>query len=153
MVPIPHPLRMGIKFSNPWTTLTIKFPPPWDGKGVKCPRYARWGGGGMLKLRFDRYITRKSYFIFSSRTLFTWRAASLSNQFCPPKFPGFSTRRLLFNAISVASVDSLKPSFTLKWYDLIFTRRRVIFQHAEVFCQRSFILCGSINLKCQLKKT
>ena len=31
--------------------------PPQDGKGVKCPGYA-WGGGGggMLKLRFDRYI-------------------------------------------------------------------------------------------------
>ena len=36
--------------------------------------------------------------------------------------------------------------------DLLFTRRRVKFQHAEVFCQRSFILSGSINLKCQLKK-
>ena len=45
---------MGIKFPTPWKTLIIKFPPPRDGKGVKCPRYAR--GGGMLKLRFDRYI-------------------------------------------------------------------------------------------------
>ena len=43
-----------------------------------------------------------------------WRAASLSNQFCPPKFSGFSTINLLFNAISVAAVDSLEPSFTLK---------------------------------------
>ena len=82
-----------------------------------------------------------------------WRAASLSNQlqFCPPKFSGFSTINLLFNAISVAAVDNLKPSFTLN-DDLLFTRRRVIFQHAEVFCQRSFILSGSINLKCQSKK-
>ena len=31
----------------------IKFPPPRDGKGVKWPG----GGGGMSKLRFDRYIT------------------------------------------------------------------------------------------------
>ena len=45
---------MGIKFPTPWKTLMIKFPPPRDGKGVKCPGYAR--GGGMLKLRFDRYI-------------------------------------------------------------------------------------------------
>ena len=45
---------MGIKFPTPWETLIIKFPPPRDGKGVKCPGYAR--GGGMLKLRFDRYI-------------------------------------------------------------------------------------------------
>ena len=47
-----------------------------------------------------------------------WRAASLSNQlqFCPPKFSGFSTINLLFNAISVAADDSLKPSFTLKWW-------------------------------------
>ena len=44
----------------PWKTLIIKFPPPRDGKSVKCPGYA-WGGGGgggMLKLRFDRYIIR-----------------------------------------------------------------------------------------------
>ena len=46
---------MGIKFPTPWKTLIIKFTPPRDGKGVKCPGYAR---GGMLKLRFDRYITR-----------------------------------------------------------------------------------------------
>ena len=45
---------MGIKFHTPWKTLIIKFPPPWDGKGVKCPSYAPGGGGrGMLKLRFD----------------------------------------------------------------------------------------------------
>ena len=53
---------MGIKFPTPWKTLIIKFPPPRDGKGVKCPGYA-WGGG-MLKLRFDRYITT---FTFNSR--------------------------------------------------------------------------------------
>ena len=40
---IPHPLCMGIKISHPR-----------KGKGVKCPGYAR---GGLLKLRFDRYIT------------------------------------------------------------------------------------------------
>ena len=37
----------------------IKFPPSWDGKGVKCPGYAGGGGGeadGILKLGFDRYI-------------------------------------------------------------------------------------------------
>ena len=75
MVQIPHPLRMGIKFSSPWKTLIIKFSPPWDGKGVKSPRYAR--GVGMLKLRFDRYITRKSYLIFSSRTLFNYHNSSV----------------------------------------------------------------------------
>ena len=36
----------------------IKFPRPRDGKGVKCPGYAR--GGRMLKLRFDRYISALS---------------------------------------------------------------------------------------------
>ena len=36
---------MGIKFHTPWKTLIIKFPPPWDGKGVKCPSYAPGGGG------------------------------------------------------------------------------------------------------------
>ena len=46
---------MGIKFPTPWKTLIIKFPPPRDGKDVKCPGYAR--EGGMLKLRFDRYIS------------------------------------------------------------------------------------------------
>ena len=44
---------MEIKFPTPWKTLIIKFPPPRDSPcqmpGV-CP-------GGMLKLRFDRYIT------------------------------------------------------------------------------------------------
>ena len=45
--------RIEIKFPTPWKTLIIKFPPPRDGKGVKCPGFAR---GGMLKLRFDRYI-------------------------------------------------------------------------------------------------
>ena len=34
---------MGIKFPTPWNTLIIKFPPPRDGKSVKCPGYA--GGG------------------------------------------------------------------------------------------------------------
>ena len=48
---------MGIKFPTPLKTLIIKFPSPWDGKGVKCPGYAR---GGMLKLRFDRYINLMS---------------------------------------------------------------------------------------------
>ena len=52
---------MGIKFPTPWKTLIIKFPPPRDGKGVKCPEYALGaGGGGMLKLRFDRYIRKAS---------------------------------------------------------------------------------------------
>ena len=44
---------MGIKFPTPWKTLIIKFPSPRDGKGVKCPGYAR---GVMLKLRFDRSL-------------------------------------------------------------------------------------------------
>ena len=35
---------MGIKFPTPWKTLIIKFPPPRDSKGVKCPGYARGGG-------------------------------------------------------------------------------------------------------------
>ena len=35
---------MGIKFPTPWNTLIIKFPPPRDGKSVKCPGYARGGG-------------------------------------------------------------------------------------------------------------
>ena len=37
----------------PGKTKLIKFPPSRAGKDVKCPGYAR---GGMLKLRFDRYI-------------------------------------------------------------------------------------------------
>ena len=53
MVQIPHPLHMGIKFPIPWKTLIIKFPPPQDGKCVMP------GGGGMLKLRFDRYLNIK----------------------------------------------------------------------------------------------
>ena len=34
---------MGIEFPTPEKTLIIKFPPPRDGKGVKCPGYARGG--------------------------------------------------------------------------------------------------------------
>ena len=41
---IPRPLCMG-----------IKFPTPGKVKAVKCPGYAR---GGMLKLRFQWYITK-----------------------------------------------------------------------------------------------
>ena len=41
----------------------IKFPPPRDGKGVKCPGYA-WGGG-MLKLRFDRYIMEPQHLVLT----------------------------------------------------------------------------------------
>ena len=48
------------KFPTSWKTLIIKFPPPRDGKGVKCPGFAR--GGGMLKLRFDRYIIKSFVF-------------------------------------------------------------------------------------------
>ena len=39
----------------PRKTKLIKSPPSRAGKDVKCPGYAR-GGGGMLKLRFDWYI-------------------------------------------------------------------------------------------------
>ena len=42
---IPHPLRVGIKFPTHWKILIIKFPPPRDCKGVKCPGYARGGEG------------------------------------------------------------------------------------------------------------
>ena len=45
---IPHLLCMGIKFPTLWKTLIIKFPLPCD-RGMP--------GGGMLKLRIDRYIT------------------------------------------------------------------------------------------------
>ena len=49
---IPRPLCMG-----------IKFPIPGKVKTVKCPGYAR---GGMLKLRFDRYISRRNVAICTS---------------------------------------------------------------------------------------
>ena len=45
-VQIPHPWQTGIKFPTPWKTLIIKFPPPRDCKGVKCPGCARGRGGG-----------------------------------------------------------------------------------------------------------
>ena len=48
--------RVQSKLPTPWKTLIIQFPPPREGKGVKCPGNAQ-GGGGMLKLRFDRYIS------------------------------------------------------------------------------------------------
>ena len=36
---------------------TFKFPPPQARCTVKCPGYAWGGGGGMLKLQFNRYIS------------------------------------------------------------------------------------------------
>ena len=33
--------RLRFKFPTPWRTLIIKFPPPRDDKGVKCPEYAQ----------------------------------------------------------------------------------------------------------------
>ena len=37
--------------------LEYEFSTTWEGKGVKYPGFAReGGGGGVLKLRFDRYI-------------------------------------------------------------------------------------------------
>ena len=38
---------------SPKDYMSIKFPPPWEGKAVKC----RSMPGEMLKLRFDRHIT------------------------------------------------------------------------------------------------
>ena len=35
--------RLRFKFPTPWKTLIIKFPPPRDGKSVKCLGYARGG--------------------------------------------------------------------------------------------------------------
>ena len=55
-VQIPHLLCMGIKFPTLWKTLIIKFPPPRDGK-LKVSSARGMPGGGMLKLRIDRYIT------------------------------------------------------------------------------------------------
>ena len=49
------PLTHGDQIPHPLKTLIIKFPPPRDGKGAKCLGYA-WWGGGLLKLRFGRYI-------------------------------------------------------------------------------------------------
>ena len=38
--------RLWFKFPTAWKTLIFKFPPPQDGKGVKCPECAGRGGGG-----------------------------------------------------------------------------------------------------------
>ena len=46
-VQIPHPSA---------SKATFKSPTPWARCTVKCLGYA-WGGGGMLKLPFDRYIS------------------------------------------------------------------------------------------------
>ena len=40
----PTPNAWESNFPTPWKTLIIKFPPPRDGKDVKCPGYARGGG-------------------------------------------------------------------------------------------------------------
>ena len=48
---------MGIKFPTPWKTPIIKFPPPRDGKGVKCPGYARGGGHVEASIWPIHYLT------------------------------------------------------------------------------------------------
>ena len=64
----PTPNAWGSNSPPPWKTLIIKFPPPRDGKGVKCPGEWGGGGGGVLKLRFDRYI----FFIYINCLEFTF---------------------------------------------------------------------------------
>ena len=41
---------------RPGKTMFIKFPPSQAAGDSKCPGYARGGGGGIFKLRFDWYI-------------------------------------------------------------------------------------------------
>ena len=46
-----HKIEAMVQIPSPLEGSDIKFPPPQDSKGVKCPEYARGGGGGgMLKL-------------------------------------------------------------------------------------------------------
>ena len=47
--------RLRFKFSTPWKTLIIKFPPPRGGQRCQIPRVWLGEVGGILKLRFDRY--------------------------------------------------------------------------------------------------
>ena len=67
--------RLAIKFPPPMSseqmptprkTKLIKFPPSRAGKDVKCPGYARGWGGGMFKLRFDRYIKPQRHWTLNS---------------------------------------------------------------------------------------
>jgi len=51
----PEQERNPVQISHP-SKATFKFPPSRAQCTVKCPRYAR-GGGGMFTLQFDRYIT------------------------------------------------------------------------------------------------
>ena len=53
---IPHPLWVVIKCPAPGKTKFIKFSPSRAAKNVKCPGYAR-GGGGMFNRQFDGYTT------------------------------------------------------------------------------------------------
>ena len=55
------PLTHGDQIPHPLEDSDNQFPPPRDGKGLKCPQYARRGGGGMLKLRFDRSLPRRRF--------------------------------------------------------------------------------------------
>ena len=54
----------------PGKTKLIKFPPSRAGKDVKCPGYARGGGGVMFKLRFDWYITPCTFTSPTKMTIF-----------------------------------------------------------------------------------
>ena len=56
----------------PAKTKLIKFPPSRAGKDIKCPGYARGGGGGMFKLWFDRYIKLDDTWIKFVITIYRW---------------------------------------------------------------------------------
>ena len=76
---------MGIKFPTPWKTLIIKFPPPRDGKGVKCPGYAPgMPGGGHVEASIwpihnnDRFCN--AYSVDKSRYNTVWYVTCLDGQ-------------------------------------------------------------------------
>ena len=53
------PLTHGDQIPHPWKTLIIKFPPPPDGKGVKCLGNAR--GGGCCRYITGMFIMERDF--------------------------------------------------------------------------------------------
>ena len=87
---------MGIKFPTPWKTLIIKFPPPRDGKGVKCRGYAQGGGGGV----------KASIWLIHKQNSFIW---FWKNFTCSPLHPPKCSHACeKFRILAIASIMHVK---------------------------------------------
>ena len=110
---------MGIKFPTPWKTLIIKFPPPRDGKGVKCPGYARGGGGHVEASIWPiHYVNMQSNLIDSNVALHMHLTLSLSSAHVKfAVWTGHKTKHfdITISLICAPQISEWKLTCTCKW--------------------------------------